>query len=517
MKCTHITTALAAALAAAAVAAPAQAAGWSCDASALRGSVLGGAAVEPVVANAGAETCRAATRSLDGVLPVPLGAGAVVASTAADRATVVAAGGLSHLQAGLLPALGLPVAQVDVPASLAALRIDLSGAGLPALPVLGGTPLPTEVTVDLRPAIAALAGTRALPAVELLELQGAMAYASGRCSAGLPVLDGSAQVAGLRVLGRALPTDRATTETISVLDGGLLDLARLDLSLVELPAALDTPQLRPLVEAALRPALERLEDLPVPAVLAEVRVRPGEQTREGGRLTQTALHVELDVLGRPVLDLDLGRATVGAADVACGVVEVLGSRTPDCTRRKVTLVDVLPRGGRVALVGAADRSLAGRPVDLVFEATGERVARSVVGPDGSFRASAPMPPAILRRSNAARYRAVVGAERSMGLKLERRMVVERVARRGGEVVIAGRVVGPLAVPVQPVVVQRRVTCSRWAVAGRVLPGRDGRFRVAVPAGTSDQAVLRLGTQVRKSTRNRKRFPTFTLPRAVDAS
>ena len=45
--------------------------------------------------------------------------------------------------------------------------------------------------------------------------------------------------------------------------------------------------------------------------------------------------------------------------------------------------------------------------------------------------------------------------------------------------ISGRVVGPLANPVAPIVVRRRVSCSRTVVARRIRPSRDGRFRVTL--------------------------------------
>jgi hypothetical protein len=144
------------------------------------------------------------------------------------------------------------------------------------------------------------------------------------------------------------------------------------------------------------------------------------------------------------------------------------------------------------------------------------VASAVVARSGSFRATAPLPPERLRATNAARYQAVLGSERSLRLKLVRRMIVRSVGSRSGKVTISGRISRPLGKPAGTIRVVRRVSCKRSIVIKRIRPRRDGTFRVTVSAPPKTQAaVYRLGTQVRKNTRNPKLFPTFTLPRAVE--
>ena len=64
--------------------------------------------------------------------------------------------------------------------------------------------------------------------------------------------------------------------------------------------------------------------------------------------------------------------------------------------------------GESTLLGVADRSFAGRAVELFFAATRKVVASAVVGADGRFAATAPLPPKRLRASNAARYEAQIG-------------------------------------------------------------------------------------------------------------
>lgn len=53
-----------------------------------------------------------------------------------------------------------------------------------------------------------------------------------------------------------------------------------------------------------------------------------------------------------------------------------------CPTRKLTLIDVIQRGNRVALLGAADKSLIGRKVTITLVGNHKRVASAVVGTDG---------------------------------------------------------------------------------------------------------------------------------------
>jgi hypothetical protein len=174
------------------------------------------------------------------------------------------------------------------------------------------------------------------------------------------------------------------------------------------------------------------------------------------------------------------------------------------------------RDGRVRLFGAASRRFAGQRVKIRFLASGKVVARPRVRTSGLFAATAKLPRAGLRGSNRARYRAEVGKQRSLRLKLARRLLVSSTRTRARKVTIAGRVVAPLASPVQAITVKRRVSCGRYKVVKRFEPRQDGSFRVTVPApGRGQAAAYRLQTRVRKYVTNPKTFPTFTLPRYVD--
>jgi hypothetical protein len=119
------------------------------------------------------------------------------------------------------------------------------------------------------------------------------------------------------------------------------------------------------------------------------------------------------------------------------------------------------------------------------------------------------------RSNTLRYRAEIGTERSLPLKLQRRLTVSSLSSRNGRVTITGRVTRPLTTPVSAIRVVRRVSCHRVVLVKRFTPRADGTFRVTVkaPKGRA-AAVYRLATYVREKASNPRKYPTFTLPRGV---
>ena len=189
-----------------------------------------------------------------------------------------------------------------------------------------------------------------------------------------------------------------------------------------------------------------------------------------------------------------------------------------CTERMVVLEDVVPAGAKVRLVGVADRRFAGQAVSIVFVPSGKVVARPRVAADGSFAAAAPMPPKRLRNSNLARYEARIGSQRSLKLKLARRMRITTIGVSGGKVVVSGNVVGPLAARKADRVVelQRRVSCTRTESVAKTTPRPNGTFRIAVAVPPGERAaVYRLRTKVRQSKTSPRAVNTFTLPRGVN--
>jgi hypothetical protein len=534
-----------------ACASSAQAAGYNCSSSALRASVLGGPALEPTTANQGATTCRDVVSTLASpatALGLPISSSAVAAYTSLAGAgagqRALAAGGVADLKVLALPSLPVSIAQITAPATAAlngvstplnAIPVPLPSAVTAALTLLA---LPTTVSLDLTQAVQPLVpATRALSASELLGVQSAMAYAGASCANGSPSLIGVPQLAGLTIAGQAVPTDQATSRTLTLLPALTVDFSTADPAKVLTSANATTllgsanplittlvkNQLTAAIQSTISSTLAQLPKLTVPAITASVAVAPGATVRSGNQLTQQALAISASVAGLKVIDAVIGEATAAADNVDCTPATTPGTTVPttttgaslQCSTRRLVLTDVLQVADRVKLTGVADPTLAGRTVAIVFGATGQTVAHATVSRAGTFATTAPLPVASIRDTNAARYTAKVGKEQSINLKLRRRMILSSITNRNGKVTIVGRVVGPLDRPVAPVVLRRRVSCREMRVVGRFRPRSDGRFRIVVPAPKGPgAAVYRLTTTVHNPGSNRS-FSTFTLPHAVE--
>jgi hypothetical protein len=479
----------------------ASAAGWNCSASVLTGQPAGA----PLAANGGGATCVAASAGgTTPPLPSPMQAGAASASTtldgpaadpAAQRATATAS--LSTLNIGI-PA-NVPI---NVPTTM--LNVPLVG------------------TFDITSALRSLVP---VPAGPLVGVQASSAAAVGRCSNGSPQLTGSSQTTGVSALGLTLPTDQPVQQAVNVINATSIDPSSLSLSSLPVPV-------NGLPLAVVQPLLDALPNVAVPATAGQVDVTPGSQTVLGDTLTQTGPQLAVTVAGQPLADLTLGRASVSRGDVNCARAGDRGdgdeSDAPTsggaavplaqlaCTSRKLALVDVLGRGGYARLQGVADQRYVGRRVEIVSRWNGKVVARPTVLANGTFQARGALPPKALRTSNRARYQARIGNERSLDLKLYRRMLIEQMSSSDGDVTIKGRILGPLGEPRRPITIKRRVSCTRDVTVKAVKPDASGRFAVTIQAPPTGQAaVYRLQTSVPRSARNRKLFPTFTLPRAVE--
>ena len=138
------------------------------------------------------------------------------------------------------------------------------------------------------------------------------------------------------------------------------------------------------------------------------------------------------------------------------------------------------------LAGETSTANAGRDVTLLF--AGRALTTARVQPDGTFRTTAPLPAPSLRRTNRARYTAVLGSLRSSAMKLTRRMQITAISSQAGTVTIAGHVSGPLAHPVRTVTLREYADCRGdrlLRVLNRIRVSRSGDFRVTVraPAGS----------------------------------
>ncbi len=462
-----------------AVPAAAPTAGWNCSAGALLGQPTGA----PVSANVGAATCNAASAGGNlPALPIPVQASVMSARTTldgpADQPAQQTAGATGEV-AGLT--LDVPA---DAPIPIPATAVPVPGVG------------DVDITQALRSLVPAAAGP-------LLGVKLSSATASGRCAGARPELSGSSHVLGLTIAGQELPVDDAVTQLVAL--AGTLDPSQLS------PSALPAP-LNTLPADQLQPLLDQLPAVPFSAPV-QIKVTPGSQARDHGTLTQKGLQVFAAIAGQTVFDLTLGQATISQGDVSCG--QPVAAAQLACTRRRLALIDVLERAGYARLYGAADRRYIGRRVSVVASWSGKVVARPKVRRDGTFTAKGKLPPRALRHTNRARYQARIGKEKSLRLKLFRRMLVTRMTSARRKVTIAGRVVLPLARPMRTITIKRRVSCTKNVVVKTLHPDSKGRFSVTLAAPPSGQAaVYRLATKVRKNTRNRKLFPTFTLPRAV---
>jgi hypothetical protein len=181
----------------------------------------------------------------------------------------------------------------------------------------------------------------------------------------------------------------------------------------------------------------------------------------------------------------------------------------------LTLIDLIQHGNSVAMIGAADKSLIGRIVTITFQASHHVVAHALVGADGFFGATAPLPSRRVRFTNLARYQARIGTRLSAALKLTRRLLVSSLESHSHAVTIRGRVIGPLAVPVATIVIERRLSCSAVIAVKRIKPAPNGTFKTTISAPANVGAAVYLAvTRVRYEAKRRKTFATKTSPRVV---
>jgi hypothetical protein len=439
---------------------PAQAANLpGCRASALRATGLGIVATEPSVANDPATPCATQSSS---ILTLPPSLSSILSVDVASASTT-AASGLAGAQSGVVAPLF---------------------AG-----VLGGIKL-SALTAD----------------------------ATERCISGVTAPSSSSQVIGLSINGASYGTS-SEARTIDIPSLGTLYLNR--------TIAGSGGVTQRAFELALLPSL--------PGGLAGLDLVLGEASASGnacsgelgpgggggggggGGSTGSGGGPPAGAGGRGASGAD-GSGLGAASGVSGGVLgfrQAAARLAMACTQRKLVLIDVLMRGNHVALFGAAEKSLIGRRVAITFAVGHKRVASTVVGADGFFGATAPLPARRLRFTNLARYQASVGGERSKQLKLTRRMIVNSISASRGKVVMRGRVVRPLARPIATILLKRRVSCSSSVVIKRIKPRPDGTFtaRFAAPPRTQ-AAVYEAATRVRRTRGNRRTFPTSTLPRMV---
>jgi hypothetical protein len=515
---------------------------FNCDATALSLTLL---SLKPITlgsANAGSTQCQ----NVDGTLitiPVsaglPLNGGVLIAKTgvSSDGQTATAVGGVTGLGIGLGgSALSGITSQLSQTLTGSATPITLQNGDIQTLLTglgLGGS-IPTLSQGDLAGAL-----NQILTSVLSQALNGSIAgigvadsIAQTKCVSGKPVLSGMSQLAGLSVLGQNIPLDPTVNQALNLLNTQQLSQLNLSSTLNQLLTNLETSlglqnlatgplgptvqnletALGQLLDSTVQPILTNLLTAAQPLIdsLIKITVEPDKQTVVNGQLTQTALHLNVTLLGQSILDLTLGQARVSNASVQC--VSPVTVASLQCTTRKLTLIDVLQRGNQTYVTGAAQSSLIGKKIGIYFTNTGKLVGTATVGKDGLFHTFVPLPPANIRYTNSARYYAKSGQESSLRLKFSRRMHILSLTSSGGQVRLSGEVSNPLTHPISKIVIQRRVSCTKTVNVKTLTGVSSGRFSVTMPAPPKTQAgVYRAMTSVTQNTHSTKPFPTFTLP------
>lgn len=509
---------------------------FHCEASPLRATLAGTQTVEPVTQGR-AGVCATGETVPSVALPALLDASVLTARTTYDAAAGrgTAQGGVADLR--VLPTPDL-ISRLPTEQAIDALpnqTVTLPGPLAAALGLLG---LPSTLTLDIRDAVRALVPT---PGSALLSARLLQADAGIQCTAGAPSLSGSSSVVGVKLLGQDVGVDGVLNQALPLINTQSIALSQLDVSKIHILTPLDgiTGPLLAQVQAALVPLLSALPPISLPASVLDVRLTPNEQIVSGSSLTQRALHASISLLGQPVLDAVVGEANV-SGDGACPTAPVTGQSVAAaprpaaaagvagqsvadqllaCSDRKLVLVDVLKQGDHVKLLGAANRDYVGKRVAIRLRRGNKIVAHALVRKDGSFETTAPLPPRAIMashiKSNTLRYRAEIGKELSLPLKLQRRLIVTSLTSKDGKVTISGRVVRPLTTPVSDIRLVRRVSCHKVVLVKRFKPDADGTFKVTVAAPKGQAAaVYRMATNVREKPSNPRSYPTFTLPRGV---
>jgi len=515
---------------------------FNCDATALSLTLLTFKPITLGTANAGAPQCQ----TIDGTLltipasaGLPLTAGVLIAKTelSSDSQTATAVGGVTGLGVGLggsvLSQITAPIAQAltgsSKPVTLSNPLIVqlLTGLGL-------GASTPTLTQGDLSTALSQILNS-ALSQILNGSIAGigvADAIAQTKCVSGKPVLSGKSQIAGLQVLGQNIPLDPVVNQALNLLNTGQLSKINLANTINDLLTNLETAlglqalqngplastvtqleqALYNLLNTTVQPLLTNLLNAAQPLInqIIEITVQPNVQIKTATQLTQTALHLNVTLLGQSIVDLTVGQGRVSNSSVQC--VSPVTVASLQCTTRKLTLIDVLQHGNHTYVTGAAQSTLIGKRIGIYFTNTGKQVGSATVLKSGLFHTNVALPPANLRYSNSARYYAKYGQQTSLRLKFSRRMHILGLSSSGGMVHIRGTVTHPLTNPISKIVIQRRISCTKTVNVKTLTGVSSGSFSASLANPPKGQAgVYRAMTFVYQNPHSSKRFPTFTLP------
>lgn len=188
-----------------------------------------------------------------------------------------------------------------------------------------------------------------------------------------------------------------------------------------------------------------------------------------------------------------------------------------CSKQRVLLTEVYPSGGKVILRGVASSTLIGQQVAIrSLGEKGKIVAKAKVQTNGAFSVVAKAPKnKKLARSSKARYQAAVGPNKSLALKLQRRMYTfEAYRTQGGSLYVAGTLTKPFPKNAK-VQISMRVNCSTWKTVKVTRASSSGKWGTIVPiSSNATSLVFRAQSNVKKSARSKRTTRTYTLPSAL---
>jgi Bacterial Ig domain len=151
----------------------------------------------------------------------------------------------------------------------------------------------------------------------------------------------------------------------------------------------------------------------------------------------------------------------------------------------------------------------GKPVTIAIEGGPSHGSLGTVGSGGQVTYT---PATGYSGTDSFTFTAESGAERSLSLKLTRRLSLEPPKVSGDTVTLVGQVVPPLAKPAGAIEVEQQLECGRATIVKRAEPSASGHFRITLTVPDQAQAgIYRLASTVRKSARSKKGFATYSLP------
>lgn len=184
-----------------------------------------------------------------------------------------------------------------------------------------------------------------------------------------------------------------------------------------------------------------------------------------------------------------------------------------CSKNRLVVTDLKQVGKKALMTGYADPAKAGKTVTIKALFSKKTVGTAVVQADGSWKAEALLPAKKLIGTNKAMYKAELGAEKSMWLKLTRYLKLETITGGTGSVKASGRV--EKRFPGQKIDVMISTDCGKGKTAANLKVDSKGRFAGTIKVtGTAKSVTIRLRTKAKNPAKKNKGFYTYTITQPV---